>query len=253
MNILKKGKIAKKGLWLLLLALFAGNVDAAQLRPAIDTYNSINGVTKIKSMTALLSLLSNKIDCEKIVNAAAGHQVNRNSTKLKELISNLVYTINNDAVNRKNAVDILHKIIFSAANDVARNNIFNHSAQHFNGSTINTIADFKRLNKPRHTVLTNYNCLNVFARTINSLKTNINNTSLSFTQGGQLKITVPVQDIYTYQPEIVDFKRIDDNHYIDKYNDRGAINNFSIQCYMNIGRNGYIAFGSIFNLVNYTN
>lgn len=246
MNILKKSKIAHKSLCLLLLALFAGNVDAAQVRSVLDTYNSIEGVSKVKTMKALLELLNNDACCKKIVNTAAEQKFKKSDPQLKTFISSLVYTINNDAVNREKAAEALRKIIFSQPNKIARENLFLHSAAHYSTSLIKTEADYvdywnrlsdkDKKNKKVHTVFGDERSQDIFSDSLKSILSN--NAEINFT-GTQIIINIPLENIRKNVTSIQEFYKITDCKTEAKRGDIYTVepkktSNYEIICYINI-------------------
>lgn len=178
MNILKKSKIAHKSLCLLLLALFAGNVDAnavnlnKTLEPKIES--AILKVAQqrtftISTINQIASILKHKQDKEQqpaydlFVKAAKGE-------KLARFISTLVNSIRDENCNcdaRERAAHTLRMIIFSEQNKDALANFQEHSVLHYMDGGIKNLRAVKFITgdnelKTQHTKLTNYTFQYVF-------------------------------------------------------------------------------------------
>ena len=249
MDIKKLGRATKTKngfLGLLLLACFAGNADAnalnAKVRNQIDNVIRHNRTLNYQSINTILALLQNEPIRDYFTQQCA------NNGKLRGLIDSLVRTINNGGEDAAKAADAFRSIIFSSANDAARDNIFNHSSIHFKNGRVNTVNDFNALGKQKHTVLRNYVAADVFSDVIGCLDANGNR--IYFTPGGQVRINIPLQNIFMYQPEIVDFEKVGHRSYKDEYKNRAATRNYSIQCYINIGNDGLIIPPAVAGVVN---
>lgn len=241
MSIVKKlgnKRVTKKILWLL-LACFAGNVDAAQVRSVLDTYNSIKGVQKAQAISTILKYLSNQIACNKMVTNAS-----QSDGQLKQLIENLINTINGgNSKDAKDAATILYKVIDSSINEQAMDNHYLHSASHFKDESVNTANALKYMlgnAKDSHTRLKNYEYDTIFSKVMSSDVLINQSTDITFLKnvGGnnnanQIKIIVPIH-------LVCEFPKIQELYGEKRDIKDSQAKKYKIQCMINITANGLV-------------
>ena len=232
MDIKKLGRATKTKngfLGLLLLACFAGNADAAQVRAVIETYNSIHGVKKTQTISSILKYLNKQVACDNMVINAS--QANG---QLGNLIDSLVNTINyGNKTDAECAAEILHKIIFSEPNSAGRRNHKLHASLHFaenKSNTFNALEIDTGKKKVRHTVLQNYHYNQIFGRVLRHLTDE--QTTILF-ENGQLKINMPLH--YVCNNPII--YEVDSREFV-----RGleARKQYTMYCSINVDNNGLI-------------